>query len=231
MQEQAQLEQQQSQLFGLTQPKQDQDLVNQASSFWLSQTMLANLIGRYLQQHGANIPASLGQKAITTLQLGQDIRERLLKQFQSLKLSGEAAQQWQRWLKGNDPYLKITFDQETASDNREILFIAPTHPLAQQAALAVEPVTPLQCNLVVQTDAVQPGHYPYAIYRWQKKGIKEDFTFQPLSIDPRLTAAMLTILETEQPFDNADVGISTQDEAELEQHHYRLWSGRPRRTY
>lgn len=223
MQEQAQLEQQQSQLFGLTQPKQDQDMVNQASSFWLSQTMLANLIGRYLQQQGANIPASLGQKAVTTLQLGQDIRECLLKQFQSLKLSGEAAQQWQRWLKGNDPYLKITFDQEVASDNREILFIAPTHPLAQQAAFAVEPVAPLQCNLVVQTDTIQPGHYPYAIYRWQKKGIKEDFTFQPLSTDPRLTETMLAILESAQPLNNADVGVSTQDETELEQHHYRLW--------
>lgn len=223
MQEQAQLEQQQSQLFGLTQPKQDQDMVNQASSFWLSQTMLVNLIGRYLQQQSANIPASLGQKAVTTLQLGQDIRECLLKQFQSLKFSGEAAQQWRLWLKGNDPYLKITFDQETASDNREILFIAPTHPLAQQAALAVEPVTPLQSNLLAQTDAVRPGHYPYAIYRWQKKGIKEDFTFQPLSTDPRLTEAMLTILETAQALDNADLGISEQDETELEQHHYRLW--------
>ncbi|OAI22829.1 hypothetical protein A1356_18650 [Methylomonas koyamae] len=223
MQEQAQLEREQSQLFGLTQPKQDRDMVNQASSFWLSQTMLANLIGRYLREQGANIPASFGQKALTTLQIGQDIRERLLKQFQGLKLSGEAAQQWHRWLKGNDPYLKITFDQDTASDNREVLFIAPTHPLAQQAALAVEPVTPMQCNLVVQTDAVQPGNYPYAIYRWQKKGIKEDFTFRPLSTDARLTEAMLTILETAQPLDNADLSISAQDEAELEQHHYRLW--------
>jgi len=223
MQEQAQLEREQSQLFGLTQPKQDQDMVNQASSFWLSQNMLANLIGRYLQQQGANIPASLGQKAVSTLQIGQDIRERLLKQFQSLKLSGEAAQQWQRWLKDNDPYLKITFDQDTASDNREILFIAPTHPLAQQAALAVEPVTPLQCNLAAQSDTVQPGQYPYAIYRWQKKGIKEDFTFQLLSTDPRLTEAMLAILESAQLFSNADVSISVQDETELEQHHYRLW--------
>lgn len=223
MQEQAQLEREQSQLFGLTQPKQDQDMVNQASSFWLSQAMLANLIGRYLQEQGANIPASLGQKAVITLQIGQDIRERLLKQFQGMKLSGEAAQQWQRWLKGNDPYLKITFDQETASDNQEVLFIAPTHPLAQRAALAVEPVTPMQCNLVAQTDAVQPGHYPYAIYRWQKKGIKEDFTFQPLSTDPRLTEAMLSILETAQPLDNADLGITAQDEIELEQRHYRLW--------
>jgi ATP-dependent helicase HepA len=223
MQEQAQLEREQSQLFGLSQPKQDQDMINQASSFWLSQTMLANLIVRYLQELGANFPASLGQKAMSTLQLGQDVRDKLLNQFQNQKLSGEAAQQWQRWLKGNDPYLRITFDQETAAENRDVMFIAPTHPLAQQAAFAVEPVTPLQCNLVAQTDTVQPGRYPYAIYRWQKKGIKEDFTFQPLSTDPRLTEVMLTILETAQPLAYSDTGILVEDETELEQHHYRLW--------
>jgi len=223
MLEQAQLEQQQSQLFGLTQPKQDQDMINQASSFWLSQTMLANLIGRYLLELGASTPASLGQKAMTTLQLGQEIRDKLLKQFQNLKLSGEAAQQWQRWLKGNDPYLRITFDQETATENREVMFIAPTHPLAQQAAHSVEPVTPLQCNLLAQTDTVPPGRYPYAIYRWQKKGIKEDFAFQPLSTDPRLTADMLAILETAQPLTTVNTDISAEDETELEQHHYRLW--------
>jgi ATP-dependent helicase HepA len=223
MQEQAQLEQQQSQLFGLTQPKQDQDMINQASSFWLSQAMLANLIGRYLQELDANIPASLGQKAMTTLQLGQEIRDKLLKQSQSLKLSGEVTQQWQRWLKGNDPYLRITFDQETASENLEVMLIAPTHPLAQQAAHSVEPVSPLQCNLLAQTDTVPPGRYPYAIYRWQKKGIKEDFTFQPLSIDPLLTADMLAILETAQPLTTENTDILPKDETELEQHHYRLW--------
>lgn len=223
MQEQAQLEQQQSQLFGLTQPKQDQDMINQASSFWLSQAMLTNLIGRYLQDLSANIPASFGQKAMIKLQLGQDIRDKLLKQFQSLKLSGEAAQQWLRWLKGNDPNLRLTFDQETATDNRELMFISPTHPLAQQAAHSVEPVTPLQCNLLAQTDTVPPGRYPYAIYRWQKKGIKEDFNFQPLSTDPRLTADMLALLETAQLSSAIATDISAEDETELEQHHYRLW--------
>lgn len=223
IQEQAQLEQEQSQLFGLTQPQQDQDMINQASSYWLKQSMLANLISRYLQELGANIPASLGQKTMATLQLGQDIRDKLLKQFQSLKLSGEAAQQWHRWLKGNDPYLRITFDQDTATENREVMFVTPTHPLAQQAAQSVEPVTPLQCNLHAKTDMVPPGRYPYAIYRWQKKGIKEDFTFQPLTTNPRLTAEMLTILETAQPLACSDTGISAENETELEQHHYRLW--------
>lgn len=222
-QEQIQLEKEQSQLFGLTQPKQDQEMINQASSFWLSQSMLANLIGRYLRESGANIPASLGQKPLETLQLNQDIRDKLRKQFQSLKLSGEVAQQWQRWLKGNDPYLRITFDQETANENREVMFITPTHPLVQQAARPEEPLTALQCHLLAQTDKITPGSYPYAIYRWQKKGIKEDFTFQPLSTDSTLTGEMLAILERAQPLTTMGSNISADDETALEQYHYRLW--------
>jgi hypothetical protein len=223
MQEQALLEQEQSKLFGLTQPQHDQDLIRQASSFWLSQTMLANLIIRYLQTLGVtNIPASLGQKSITTLQLGQGIREKLLKQCQNLTISGEAVQNWQRWLKGNDPYLPLTFNQDTA-DRRDLIFITPTHPLAQQAALSVEPDTPMLCNLTAQTNIVPTGRYPYAINRWQKKGLKEDFTFQPLTTNPQLTAQFLEVLETAQALETEAQIVSEEEEQELEKHHYRHW--------
>ncbi len=224
MQEQALLEQEQSKLFGLTQPQHDQDLIRQASSFWLSQTMLANLIIRYLQTLGVtNIPASLGQKSVTTLQLGQDIREKLLQQCQNLKISGEAVQNWQRWLKGNDPYLPLTFNQDTAADRRDLMFITPTHPLAQQAALSVEPNTPMLCNLTVQTNIVPTGRYPYAINRWQKKGLKEDFTFQSLTTNPQLTAQFLEVLESAQALETEVQIISAEEEQELEMHHYRHW--------
>jgi hypothetical protein len=67
--------------------------VQQAASFWLAPVKLANLISHYLQNLGANnIPASLGQKPITTLQLGQDLRDKLLTDMERLKPSGEAAQ-------------------------------------------------------------------------------------------------------------------------------------------
>lgn len=224
VQEQERLEQEQSRLFGLTQPQQDQDMIRQASSFWLNPAMLANLISQFLQSLGAtNLPSSLGQKPVTTLQLGQDIRDKLLKQFQDLKLSGEADQHWQRWLKGNDPYLPLTFDQDTAAEYRNVMFVTPAHPLAQQAALSVEPITSLLCNLSVQTDSVPAGRYPYAIYRWQKTGLKEDFTFQPITIHSQLTAEILAILEDAQLLADGAETISTADEDALEQQHYRLW--------
>lgn len=224
IQEQAKLEEEQSKLFGLGQPQRDEDMIKQASSFWLAPMMLANLISRYLQTLGAsNIPASLGQKPVTTLQLGQDIRDKLLVDSQKLKPSGEAAQTWMRWLKGNDPYLALTFNQQTAAEQRELLFVTPNHPLAQQAAQSIEPATPLICNLKTSSDTLPAGRYPYAIYRWQKRGLKEDFTFQPIVATPELTTYMLALLESAQPLDDDSKIITSEQENTLEQSHYRLW--------
>jgi len=224
IQAQAELEEKQSALFGLTQPQRDEDMVKQASSFWLSPVMLANLISRYLQTRGAsNIPASLGQKPTATLQLGQDIRDKLLADVQKLKPSGEAGQSWTRWLKGNDPYLALTFNQQAAAEQRELLFVTPNHPLAQQAAQSIEPATPLICNLKASSDTLATGRHPYAIYRWQKRGLKEDFTFQPIAATPELTAQMLALLESAQPLNDDSQAVTDEQENTLEQNHYRLW--------
>ncbi|MGZ8152708.1 MAG: DEAD/DEAH box helicase [Methylovulum sp.] len=224
IQEQAKLEEEQSKLFGLTQPKRDEDMIKQASSFWLTPAMLANLISRYLQALGvSNLPTSLGQKPVATLQLGQEIRSKLLTDFQGLKLSGEVAQIWSRWLKGNEPNLPLTFNPETAAERRDLLFITPNHPLAQQAAQSVEPAASLVCNLKVQSDTLPVGSHPYAIYRWHKLGLKEDFTFQPVCTHPELSVHMLELLETAKPLNADSQHISSEEEKALEQSHYRLW--------
>lgn len=222
--EQAKLEEEQTKLFGLALPKRDIDMVKQASSFWLAPAMLANLVARYLEALGVgSLPAALGRKPVVTLQLSQDIREKLLADFQALKVTGAAAQTWARWLKGNDPYLSLTFDPTSAAERRELAFITPTHPLARQAAQAVEPLAPLVCNLSAQADGLPPGRHPYAIYRWRKIGLKEDFTFQPVCADPAIAGRMLELLETAAPLGTPVQDITTDEERALETHHYRLW--------
>lgn len=225
IQEQAQLEEEQAKLFGLALPKRDEEMVKQASSFWLAPAMLANLVARYLEAAGAsNLPTSLGRKPVVTLQLGQEIREKLLADFQVLNLTGTAAQTWMHWLKGNDPYLAITFDPATADERRDLVFITPTHPLARQAAQAVEPVVPLVCNLTARAEGLPPGRYPYAVYRWRKIGLREDFTFQPVCAHPELATRMLELLETAQPVEAPAQDISADEEHTLEQAHYRHWT-------
>lgn len=224
IQEQAKLEEAQSKLFGLTQPQHDEDMVAKASSFWLTPTMLANLTGLYLQSLGSsNVTSSFGQKSVITIQLGQDIRDKLLIDFKSLQSNGEVAQSWSRWLKGNDPYITLTFDPRTASERRDMFFITPNHPLAQQAAHFIKPSELLQSNLKFSSDSLPSGRYPFAIYRWRKFGVKEDFTFQPVSNCLELDTKMLEVLEATQPLNESFQTITNEEENVLEQSHYRLW--------
>jgi superfamily II DNA or RNA helicase len=224
IQEQAKLEEEQSKLFGLHLPTRDDDMVRDASSFWLSQAMLANLVERYLAQlEPGKASRPLANKPVITLQIAQDMREKLLADFKPFKLGGATARSWERWLKGNDPYLPLTFDAATAADRHDIAFINPTHPLARQAAQAVDPEAPPVCNLCAVTDKVAPGRYPYAIYRWQKIGLKDDFTFQPVCTDPALAGHLLALLASAQAGETGAT-LTIDEESVLEQAHYRLWS-------
>ena len=224
IQEQARLEEEQAKLFGLSLPKRDDDMVKQASSFWLAPPMLANLVERYLEKLKAiKIQRSLGRKAVTTLQLGQEARNKLLADFQALGLKGTAAQAWELWLKGSEPSLPLTFDPSAAADRRDAVFITPTHPLARQAAQIIEPAAPLVCDLSVDTGDLPPGRYPYAIYRWRKLGLKEDFTFQPLCVRREIVPQMLELLESAHHYE-ATNPITSDEERELENVHYDLWS-------
>lgn len=225
VQEQARLEEVQAKLFGLSLPKRDEEMVRQAESFWLAPVRLANLVARYLAGLGAsNLPASLGQKPVVTLQLGQEIRDKLRADYEKLKLSGEAAQAWSCWLKGNDPYLPVTFEPGAADERRDLVFVTPTHPLARQAAQALAPVAAVVCHLQARADDLPPGRHPYAIYRWCKLGLKEDFTFQPVCIRPELVGRLLELLEAAQPLLSDIASLADGEESALEQAHYRHWA-------
>ena len=224
IQEQIKLEEEQSKLFGLSQPFSDEDMVKKASSFWLAPQMLVNLTHHYLQNLGVtNLPSSLGQKSINTLQLGQEVRTKLLTDYKRHKFTGQAAQMWLQWLKGNDPYLPLTFHQETASQRRDVFFITPAHPLIQQAAHSIDTSAPLACNLISEHTDLPEGHYPYAIYRWRKIGLKEDFTFQTICSDSEVTRHMMSLLEKAKTSQHNDFIINQEQEALLEKNHHRLW--------
>lgn len=224
IQEQARLEEEQAKLFGLSLPKRDEDMIRHASSVWLAPPLLANLIARYLEAAGVtNLPASFGQKRVVTLQIGQEIREKLLADFMPLNQTGVVAKNWERWLKGNDPYLAFTFDQSAADERRELSFITPTHPLARQAARSLEPAAPLFCSLTVNAESLPTGRHPFAIYRWRKLGLREDFTFQPVCASPEVASRFLELLENAQSPATEPKALTTSEEEALEQSHYRHW--------
>lgn len=222
--EQAELEEQQSEFFGLRLPQQERDLLDY-SSFWLRSSSLENLINQYLRKlFGDNQEYILGTKDIKTLRLSQEARNKLLEDFRALSRKVTPVyRQWENWLKGSNQHLQIAFDGLSAAQDREIILLSPVHPLILQAANAYEESIPVYCSVEVQSEIVGRGRYSFVVYRWHKCGIKDDFTFQPVCSDKLVSDVFMELMATASQ--SADTDLPEQSEFNvLDGIHHRLWS-------
>jgi hypothetical protein len=223
VQEQMLLEERQGALFGLSVPKQDEELIKSASSFWLAPPRIRNLTERYLSSLEEGRPYKLqGRQPLVAVQLNQEMRNRLMEDFKAVSQFGAADRSWERWLKGSDPNLRITFDQTAAEGDRSATFVTPTHPLARQAARFLEPSATLSCSIASKSSTVAPGRYPFAIYRWKFLGVTESFAFQPICESEEHAKALLTLLEDATATEAASA-LTVAEEERLEAVHYRVW--------
>ncbi len=227
LQEQEALEDQQAELFGLALPlHQIEAEVRDASSAWLLPSAMQNLIQRYLTAACGGDEHILGQRPLKTLRLGQDARNRLLQDYQKLpRQNSPTSREWEKWLRGTEPHLLITFEGKCAAEERKCEFITPIHPLAQQAARAQENAPPFSTVCAVATDFAPPGNYPFAIYQWQMRGVRDDVAFRFLCTDTELEASFVTLLETAQDAPDHYRAMPSEEEFEqLETQHYTAWS-------
>lgn len=223
VQEQMLLEEQQATLFGLSVPKQDEELIKSASSFWLTPPRIRNLIERYFSAlEGGRSYKLQGRQPIASVQLNQEMRTRLLEDFRAVSQFGAVDRSWERWLKGSDPYLRITFDPATADEDRSATFVTPTHPLARQAAKSLDPSATLSCSVLAKSSTVAPGRYPFAIYRWKILGVTESFAFQSVCESEEHAKALLGLLEGAVGTQDTSA-ITAAEEERLEAIHYRVW--------
>ena len=226
VQEQAQLEEQQAKLFGISVPKHDEELINSASSYWLTPPRIRNLIEGYLSALDPDRSYNLqGRQPIVSIQLNQEIRNRLIDDFKTVAQVGAVDRDWERWLKVNDPYLRLTFDPAAADEDRSTKFVTPTHPLARQAARTSEPSSTLACVLAAKSSSVMPCRYPFAIYRWKVMGMTESFAFQPVCESEEHANALLELLEGATTVQGT-APITAAEEERLEAIHYRVWMSR-----
>ncbi|WP_224958709.1 helicase-related protein [Geomonas subterranea] len=226
--EQSELEEKQSEFFGLRLPQQQEDdEVTQAASYWLTPKALQRLVRRYLEElcRGGQ-DHMLGEKSLKTLRIGQEGREALLADFKSLpKKASPLHRDWEKWLKGSSQHLQITFESECAAEHPEACFITPIHPLAVQAARAVTPQAPIHTAFSVVTRELSPGSYPFAIYQWNRKGLREDVTFQPVCVDATVSARFLQLLKEGTQIPQDDVVFPDKAEFDaLDNRHQALWS-------
>jgi ERCC4-related helicase len=226
--EQSMLEEQQAELFGIRVPaKQEDREVAEASNYWLSPEAVRNLVDCYLKVRcGADQTYILGEKEPKTLRLNQDARNLLLEDFKKLPRQNAAIwRDWEKWLKGSEPTLRITFDAATAAEYHDARFIMPVHPLSQQAAQdQVTRETVYTMCKVVDSDAPS-GAYPFAIYQWKKKGVREDAVLQPVCTNPIIGDSFLALLERAELVEDNQYNLPEQivfDQLDAE--HHRLWT-------
>jgi len=227
IEEQAELEEKQMDLFGLRLPSaQTEQEINQAASFWLTSESLQNLVQKYLEVTCETVHEFiLGENALKTLRLSQDGRRRLLDDFRKLprKIS-PIYREWERWLKGPDQHLGITFDATCAAEHREVNFLTPVHPLALQASHCLGMTGTLYTAFKLSSYPGKSGHYPFVIYRWKKHGLREDVSFQPICSDLDLNKNFLTLLESAQSIDPESIKFPEQHVFDaLDALHHTLW--------
>ena len=225
VQEETALEEKQAELFGLTVPNQSwREEIAEAESFWLSAEALQRCVTAYLSGVAeTDGDFLLGDKPLKTLRLGQKIRARLLGDFRSQPRSTDpVARQWEKWLRGADPLLPVTFDQETAAAEPKAVYLNVLHPLVRQAAGHLERSQAVQVSLIASSEAVPPGEYPFALYQWHNVGIRSDETLVAVTSNPKLDGAVLSLLEVA-----ADAPAGTPpDEAAIERldkRHHGEW--------
>lgn len=228
IQEQEELEQRQVELFGIHLPEDQMNKeIDDAASFWLSSVSIQRLVTLYLQRiYGSDQDFILGEKPLKTLRLSQEVRSRLLRDFQQLpRQNNSVYREWENWLKGGNPHLLATFESNCANQHAEAAFIMPLHPLVKQAALSFDVKQKVITNMRVSTNDVPSGQYKFAIYQWRFHGIKEDLMLQPIASTELVTEHLGRLLETATDFPSNNLGdVNSPVWDELDAQHYTLWS-------
>ena len=225
IQEESALEERQAELFGLSVPDQSwREEIAEAESFWLSPAALQRSVVSYLSAvAGADGGFLLGDKSLKTLRLGQKVRVKLLEDFRKYPRSSEpVGRRWEKWLRGADPLLRVTFDQDTAAAEPKAVYLNVLHPLVRQAARSLERSESVQVSLTVTSDSVPPGEYLFALYKWRKVGIRSDDTLVPVASDPKVDGDLMSLLKTatDEPAGIPPHGIAID---QLDKRHHREW--------
>lgn len=224
--EEQELESRQSDLFGLSVPRQSwRQELEAAESFWLSPLSLQGCVSTYLSRRlQSDSEHLLGDKPLKTLRLSQEARSLLLEDFGSLRRRADpASRDWEKWLKGGQPTLAVTFDQKTAAENAGCTYLSVLHPLVRQAARYLEIMEPKVVSLTVQSSEIGGGTYAFAVYRWAKHGVKPDDHLVAVADDVQVENTLFSLLKTADDGDPSLLPDQKRSDA-LDSRHYQKWA-------
>jgi SNF2 family DNA or RNA helicase len=224
--EEQELETKQSEFFGLNVPNQAwRDEIQSTETFWLSAAAIQGCVAAYLAHRSSSDGEHLlGDKSLKTLRLNQETRGRLLEDYKRLQRSNDmVSRAWEKWLKGSLPTLPVTFEQTTAVENPKAVYLSVVHPIVQQAARFLEITEPAYATLAAASATIPRGTHFFAVYRWEKEGVKPDESLVPVADDVQIEDALFNLLQTAR--DNGSANLPTAVECDaLDHRHHLKWS-------
>jgi len=229
IQETEKLEEEKYNFIGLRIPQERlEEEIEYASSYWLSSQSLYRLSNLYLQRRtGKDQEFIIGEKKLKTLRLSVEARNFLLEDYKNLPSHrrNPMYSKWQRWLIGSEPYLQITFDQETASENLGVTYITPLHPLVRQAALFFKTENKVYAKMMVVSNILPQSDYYFSMYHWRLHGSREDQCLKVMAETDIIADHIKNLLKdaVDNPsFDFSDV--SKEKWEKIEDTHYNAWN-------
>jgi len=166
----------------------------------------------------------LGEKPLKTLRLNQEARSTLLADYKRFPRSTDPeSREWEKWLKGPQPTIAITFDQEAAVEHAKAIHLTVLHPLVRQAAGHLVSAEPVYVRISAESDDVSSGKFSFGLYSWRKQGVKVEERLVAVAEDPEVENALMTLLEHATD----EGGISNADRSEseaLKARHHSVWT-------
>lgn len=222
VQEEEDLEEKQAHLVGLKIPKdQLQRDVEEADSPLLSAESIENLINVFLKslvvESSAKESASIDSTRLRASKKAKSVLHDLLG-----KLRGTEAKAFEKWLKGDETSLLITFDQAAASENRALTYLSIGHPLVGLAASKLAQGNSVDAFLKVVSSSIEPGNYTFALCKWEKLGVRSEDTLFPISSDDAVSKCLVDLI-LKATNDGTPPLVSREEWKELDRIHYKQW--------
>ena len=221
IQEQEELEERESALFGLPLKKLDEEGVEQASSPWLAPDQLARLVKRYLLDKGYERADALFDRPVSLLRPSKDVRSALADDLRNV--APDSASSWGRWLaaSGAEQSRRLTFDPSHA-ESGDVELLSPVHELVRAAAANQEAfAAEASVALRVESKALSPGLYPVSIHAWTYLGARDDFEVVVIADDEPLSAEIADLLlDATDSIEPAEVNAA----GDLDDRHYLTWT-------
>ncbi len=198
--------------------------IQEAENPWITPKNLQRLVQRYLNARIGEGNYITGNNEIKNLKISYASRCVLKDDFNALS-GGQSAlkRKWEHYLKGANPNLSITFEQETANQNRDIQFITAVHPLIRQAAKYFKQVKPVYIKLKYISDDIPRGVYPFSVYLWNYIGINAKSKVQVICPMKQIIADWNNIAMNAVSVNNPNEIINKRAWDDLEERHIALW--------